>query len=68
MSHVKIARRQFNEEEDPVDPEIEAAARQPHPHAFQVKHSYQPISVQPIDLLQGKIAIKNKNWFENTGK
>ncbi|MFN2236526.1 MAG: glycoside hydrolase family 2 TIM barrel-domain containing protein, partial [Anaerolineales bacterium] len=47
---------------------ILTADRQPHPHAFQVKHSYRPISVQPLDLLQGKIAIKNKNWFETTGK
>ncbi|MFN2197192.1 MAG: beta-galactosidase domain 4-containing protein, partial [Anaerolineales bacterium] len=47
---------------------ILTADRQPHPHAFQVKHSYQPVSVQPLDLLNGKIAIKNKNWFETTSK
>jgi beta-galactosidase len=47
---------------------ILTADRQPHPHAFQVKHSYRPVAVQPLDLLQGKIAIQNKNWFETTGK
>jgi len=43
-----------------------AADRQPHPHAFQVKQSYRPITVLPVDLVGGKIVIKNKNWFEGT--
>jgi len=42
------------------------ADRKPHPHAFQVKQSYRPITAQPVDLLQGKVAVKNKNWFETT--
>jgi beta-galactosidase len=43
------------------------ADRRPHPHAFQVKQSYRPIAVQPVDLAQGIVVIKNKNWFEDTG-
>lgn len=42
------------------------ADRLPHPHAFQVKHAYRPITALPVDLVEGKIAIKNKNWFEDT--
>ena len=42
------------------------ADRQPHPHAFQVKQSYRPITAQPVDLVQGEVAIKNKNWFTDT--
>jgi beta-galactosidase len=45
---------------------ILASDRKPHPHAFQVKHTYRPITVLPIDLLQGKLKIKNKSWFETT--
>ncbi len=32
---------------------ILTADRQPHPHAFQVKHSYRPVTAMPIDLIQG---------------
>jgi beta-galactosidase len=46
---------------------VVTADRQPHPHAFQVKQSYRPITALPVDPVAGKLAIKNKNWFEGTG-
>ncbi len=45
---------------------ILAADRLPHPHAYQVKQSYRPIKIIPIDLKNGIIRIKNLNWFETT--
>jgi beta-galactosidase len=45
---------------------ILAADRSPHPHAHQVKQSYQPIRAVPVDLTNGVIEIKNLNWFETT--
>ena len=45
---------------------ILTADRRPHPHAFQVKHCYRPIAALPVDLARGRIAIQNKNWFEDT--
>lgn len=39
------------------------ADRKPHPHAWQVKHCFRPVSVVPMDLLNGQLLIFNKNWF-----
>lgn len=40
-----------------------APDRSPHPHAYEVKKAYQPISVSPKDLQNGIVTIHNKNWF-----
>ena len=45
---------------------ILAADRSPHPHAFQVKHSYRPVATVPVDLSAGVVRIRNKNWFQTT--
>ena len=42
---------------------IFAPDRSPHPHAFEVKKVYQPISVTKVDLAAGVVEIHNKNWF-----
>jgi beta-galactosidase len=45
---------------------IFTADRTPHPHAYQVKQSYRPIKAVPVDLVNGKLILKNMNWFETT--
>jgi beta-galactosidase len=40
-----------------------AADRTPNPHAFEVKHVYQYMDVQALDLSHGKVTIRNKRFF-----
>ncbi|MFN7993704.1 MAG: glycoside hydrolase family 2 TIM barrel-domain containing protein [Bryobacteraceae bacterium] len=44
---------------------IVSADRTPHPALAEVKKVYQNIKVQPVDLLQGKIRIRNKHLFRD---
>lgn len=38
------------------------------PHSYEVKHVYQNIGFEPVDLDNGKIQIKNKFFFTNLSK
>lgn len=62
---------------DPSDPSdnnfncngVFTADRNPQPHAYEVKYQHQNIWTKPVDLLKGKVAIYNENFFrplENT--
>lgn len=39
--------------------------RQPSPQTFEVGYQYQNIWVEPIDLSQGRIRVKNENFFRS---
>jgi beta-galactosidase len=39
--------------------------RTPHPALAEVKKVYQNIKVEPVDLLHGKLRVRNKNIFRN---
>lgn len=42
-----------------------AADRSLHPHAWEVKKVYQPITVEDVDVCNRRVRIRNKNWFES---
>ena len=42
-----------------------ASDRTPNPHAWEVKYVYQPIVVEAVDALAGKVKIKNRFDFSN---
>ncbi len=44
---------------------IVSADRTPHPALAEVKKVYQGITVEPLDLLQGKIRVRNKYLFRD---
>jgi beta-galactosidase len=39
--------------------------RQLNPHAYEVAYQYQNIWAAPVDLSQGKISVKNENFFKD---
>lgn len=41
--------------------------RIPHPHMQEVKHQYQSIWAQPVDLKAGQIEVRNENFFTDLG-
>jgi len=42
-----------------------SADRTPHPHIWEVKKVYQPVKVEPVDLVQGLIRIENRYDFRD---
>jgi beta-galactosidase len=39
------------------------AKRLPHPHAYEVKKVFQCISLEAVDVVNGKVKVNNKHWF-----
>ncbi len=39
--------------------------RLPNPHLFEVKKVYQEIKVEPVDLVAGRVRVRNKHIFRN---
>lgn len=42
--------------------------RTPHPAMVEVKHAYQNVCVEPVDLAAGKFVVKNRFYFTNLKK